>query len=116
MQVFDRRAKLLQRERAAASPEADSYDFLKEEVAELLHCAALRCTALHCTALQSINQSINHVYCQQPNRIFKDKMPLIVANYRTKRHRYMGHGYMRHKLLILGKARVINNGTKYGPQ
>jgi len=30
--VFDRRAKLLQRERAAANPDLDNYDFLKEEV------------------------------------------------------------------------------------
>jgi len=30
--VFDRRAKLVQRERAAASPEVESYDFLKDEV------------------------------------------------------------------------------------
>jgi len=31
-EVFDRRAKLLQRERAAASAEVDRFDFLKEEV------------------------------------------------------------------------------------
>ena len=30
--VFDRRSKLLQRERAAAMPDVDNYDFLKEEV------------------------------------------------------------------------------------
>merc|ERR1719312_1238863 len=30
--VFDRRSKLLQRERAAALPDVDNYDFLKEEV------------------------------------------------------------------------------------
>ena len=30
--VFDRRSKLLQRERAAALPDIDNYDFLKEEV------------------------------------------------------------------------------------
>ena len=30
--VFDRRAKLLQRERAAAMPDVDNYDFMKEEV------------------------------------------------------------------------------------
>eukprot|EP00092_Neocalanus_flemingeri_P027537 GFUD01029876.1.p1 GENE.GFUD01029876.1~~GFUD01029876.1.p1 ORF type:complete len:361 (+),score=119.82 GFUD01029876.1:37-1119(+) len=30
--VFDRRAKLLQKERAAASPDVDNYDFMKEEV------------------------------------------------------------------------------------
>jgi len=30
--VFDRRAKLLQRERAAADPSVDDYDFLKEEI------------------------------------------------------------------------------------
>ena len=32
LNVFDRRAKLLQRERAAANPDVDNYDFLKEEV------------------------------------------------------------------------------------
>ena len=30
--VFDRRAKLLQQERAAARADVESYDFLKEEV------------------------------------------------------------------------------------
>jgi len=30
--VFDRRAKLLQRERAAAMPDVDNYDFMKEEI------------------------------------------------------------------------------------
>ena len=32
MHVFDRRAKLLQRERAAANKEVEKFDFLKEEV------------------------------------------------------------------------------------
>jgi len=32
VRVFDRRAKLLQRERAAANPEVEKYDFMKEEV------------------------------------------------------------------------------------
>ena len=30
--VFDRRAKLLQSERAAHNPDVDSFDFLKEEI------------------------------------------------------------------------------------
>ena len=36
MHVFDRRAKLLQRERAAANKEVEKFDFLKEEVCVLL--------------------------------------------------------------------------------
>ena len=32
MHVFDRRTKLLQRERAAANKEVEKFDFLKEEV------------------------------------------------------------------------------------
>lgn len=32
MNIFDRKAKLLQRERAARSPDADLYDYIKEEV------------------------------------------------------------------------------------
>ena len=36
MRVFDRRTKLLQRERAAANPEIEQYDFLKEEVGLLV--------------------------------------------------------------------------------
>jgi len=32
VRVFDRRAKLLQRERAAANPDVENYDFMKEEV------------------------------------------------------------------------------------
>lgn len=35
MRVFDRKAKLLQRERAAADTEVERYDFLKEEVSGL---------------------------------------------------------------------------------
>ena len=36
MHVFDRRAKLLQRERAAANREVEKFDFLKEEVGDLI--------------------------------------------------------------------------------
>ena len=36
MHVFDRRAKLLQRERAAANKEVEKFDFLKEEVQSLI--------------------------------------------------------------------------------
>ena len=36
MHVFDRRAKLLQRERAAANKEVEKFDFLKEEVPVIL--------------------------------------------------------------------------------
>ena len=35
MHVFDRRTKLLQRERAAANKEVEKFDFLKEEVSSL---------------------------------------------------------------------------------
>ena len=37
MHVFDRRAKLLQRERAAANKEVEKFDFLKEEVQYLIY-------------------------------------------------------------------------------
>ena len=37
MHVFDRRAKLLQRERAAANKEVEKFDFLKEEVQSLIY-------------------------------------------------------------------------------
>ena len=36
MHVFDRRAKLLQRERAAANRDVEKFDFLKEEVGDLI--------------------------------------------------------------------------------
>ena len=36
MHVFDRRAKLLQRERAVANKEVEKFDFLKEEVPVIL--------------------------------------------------------------------------------
>lgn len=46
LNVFDRHTKLLQRERAAKDPEAELYDYLKEEVTFicLLYFLALICS------------------------------------------------------------------------
>ena len=57
--MFDRRAKLLQSERAANNPDVDNYDFLKEEIGYRLQifraailefiCLNLLCTLRHKT-------------------------------------------------------------------
>ena len=52
--MFDRRAKLLQSERAANNPDVDNYDFLKEEIGyrlQIFRAAILEfiCLNLLCT-------------------------------------------------------------------